>query len=128
MAAECGCGCSNGETLIFTCAGAAHSGQVANRVGVRLAQEKAGNLFCIVAVAADRPDKMERARNAARRVIIDGCEEECCRHVMERAGLPSDAAVLLTDLGIEKKPAEPDLIGDTKRGVEHVLQVMKDGK
>jgi len=47
-----GCCGGNGETLIFTCAGAAYSGQVANRSGVQLMEQGAGSLFCIAAVAA----------------------------------------------------------------------------
>ena len=77
-----------GETLIFTCAGAAYSGQVANRAGVRLAQDGVGNLFCAAAVAAERPDKLARSRAAARRVVVDGCEDHCARRVLENAGLP----------------------------------------
>ena len=86
-------GSGDGETLIFTCAGAAHPGQVANRVGVQLARQQAGKLFCIAAVAADRPEKMDRARKAKARVLIDGCEDECCRYIMEKAGLPVDTSV-----------------------------------
>ena len=37
-----GCCGGNGETLIFTCAGAAYSGQVANRSGVQLMEQGAG--------------------------------------------------------------------------------------
>ena len=71
MTAGCGCS-SNGETLIFTCAGAAHSGQVANRAGIGLMQQVTGNLFCVAAVGAAIPDKMARARKAGKRVVIDG--------------------------------------------------------
>jgi uncharacterized metal-binding protein len=119
MSTGCGCGC-NGETLIFTCAGAAHSGQVANRVGVLAAQQGVGNLFCIAAVAAEIPEKMERTRKAGCRIAIDGCDDHCCRKVMEKAGVPVDVHVVTTDLGVEKKPAQPDMIGDSKKIVEAV--------
>lgn len=125
MAAGCGCG-SNGETLLFTCAGAAHSGQVANRAGVNLAQEGVGKLFCVAAVGADIPGKMERARNAARRVVIDGCEDHCARKIMEKAGLPVELHVDVTQLGVEKQPAEPQLVLNTKRVVEHVQRALAD--
>lgn len=109
-----------GETLVFTCAGAAHTGQVANRVGVLLRQKKLGALFCAAAVAAEIPDKLERTRNAGRRVAIDGCEDDCCRRVIERAGLPCDLHVRITDLGIEKQPAQPSLVTDARRVLDHV--------
>jgi hypothetical protein len=81
-----GCCGGSGETLIFTCAGAAHSRQVANRVGVSLMQEGKGGLFRIAAVGAGIPDKMERARMAGKRVVIDACEDHCIRKIMEKAG------------------------------------------
>src|SRR3990172_5452515 len=110
----------NGETLVFTCAGAAYSGQVSNQAGVRLHREKAGNLFCIAAVAANRPEKMERARNAQTRVAIDRCEDHCCKIILEEAGLPVDVHVVATDLGIEKKPEAPRMAEDSARIVEEV--------
>lgn len=123
MATGC-CGGNSGETLIFTCAGAAHTGQVANRAGVNLAQEGVGKLFCAAAMAAEIPDKLERARNAGRRVVIDGCEDHCARKIMEKVGLPVDLHVDITELGIEKQPAEPHLELHTKRVVEHVTKTL----
>lgn len=117
-----GCCGGNGETLIFTCAGAAYSGQVANRGGVQLMEQGAGNLFCIAAVAADVQQKLDRARQAGRRIAIDGCEDHCVRKVLEKAGLTADVHVVLTDMGIKKKPAQPNMINDAKKVVEAVKQ------
>jgi uncharacterized metal-binding protein len=120
------CGGNSGETLIFTCAGAAHSGQVANRAGINLMQEGKGNLFCSAAVGADIPDKVERARNAGWRVVIDGCEDHCTRKIMERAGLPVDCHLDVTTLGIVKKPDKPEMINDSKRVVEHLSESLAE--
>ena len=117
-----GCCGGNGETLIFTCAGAAYSGQVANRSGVQLMEQGAGNLFCIAAVAAGIEQKMDRALKAGRRIAIDGCEDHCVRKVLEKAGLTTDVHVVLTDMGIEKKPAQPNMINDAKKVVDCVKQ------
>jgi uncharacterized metal-binding protein len=117
-----GCCGGSGETLIFTCAGAAYSGQVANRSGVQLMEQGAGSLFCIAAVAARIEQKMDRARNAGWRVAIDGCEDHCVRKVLEEAGLTADVHVVLTDMGIEKKPVQPNMISDAKKVVDKVKQ------
>lgn len=117
-----GCYGANGETLIFTCAGAAYSGQVANRSGVQLMEQGAGSLFCTAAVAARVEPKVDRARKAGRRIAIDGCEDHCVRKVLENAGLTADVHVVLTDMGIEKKPAQPNMINDAKQVVESVQQ------
>ncbi|MBP7937204.1 MAG: putative zinc-binding protein [Phycisphaerae bacterium] len=120
MTTGCGCGSNGGETLIFTCAGAAHSGQAANRAGVQAMQQGIGNLFCIAAVAADIPDKMTRVRKAGKRIAIDGCSDHCCRKVLEKAGLTADVHVVATELGIEKKPAQPDMAGDASKIVDKI--------
>ena len=41
---------------------------------------------------------------------------------MEKAGLRVDLHVDVTQLGVEKKPAEPHLIGDAKRVSVHVKE------
>jgi len=116
-----GCCClSQKEMLVFTCGGAAYSGQVSNQAGVKLHREQIANLFCIAAVAAERPDKVERARAAGKRIAIDGCEDHCCKHVLEKAGLRVDVHVVATDLGIEKKPDTPKTAEDTERLAEKV--------
>lgn len=122
-----GCCGGSGETLVFTCAGAAYCGQVANRAGVQLMEQGAGQLFCIAAVAAGIEQKLERARNASTRVAIDGCEDRCVRKVLEKAGLTADVHVVLTDLGIEKKPAQPNMINDAKKAVDAVEQKFGPG-
>jgi uncharacterized metal-binding protein len=123
-----GCCGTSGETLIFTCAGAAYTGQVANRSGVQLMEQGAGNLFCIAAVAAGIEQKLERARKAGQRIAIDGCEDHCVRKVLEKAGLTADVHVVLTEMGIEKKPAQPALINDAKKVVDTVKQKLGTGK
>ena len=121
MASE---GPGNGETLIFTCAGAAHSGQVANRAAVQLTEQGLGHIFCLAAVSARIEDKLERSRKAGMRVALDGCEAHCARRTLEMAGLPVDVHLDLTTLGIEKKPASPSIINDAKKTVTHVKEVI----
>ncbi len=114
------CSRSEGETLLFTCAGAAYSGQVANRAGVQLMEHGCGSLFCIAAVAAGIAEKIDRARQATTRVAIDGCDDRCALKTLEKAGLSADIHVVLTDMGIEKKPSQPSMINDGKRVVDAV--------
>ena len=105
----------NGETLIFTCAGAAHCGQVANSAALQLTRDGAGKIFCLAAVSASIPDKMKRARDAAVRVVIDGCDDHCARITMENANLPIDAYMVVTDNGVEKMPEQPRITADATR-------------
>lgn len=118
---EC-CSSNDGETLVFTCAGAAYSGQIANRAGLDLMKDGAGVLFCAAAVAADRPDKVDCARKAARRIVIDGCDDDCARRILESAGMPVDVKVDVTSLGIDKKPDAPHILVDARRVVDAIKE------
>ncbi|MBI4583450.1 MAG: putative zinc-binding protein [Planctomycetes bacterium] len=113
------------ETLIFPCAGASHVGQVTNRAAIELTLKGKGQMFCLAAMSARIEDKLKRAREAGRRIAIDGCEDHCARKTLELAGLAVDAHVVLTtELGMEKKPASPNMIGDSRRVVELAEQKM----
>lgn len=117
-------GAGGAETLIFTCAGAAYSGQVSNQAGVKVAQAGTGNLFCTAAIGAAIPDKLERARKAGRRVVVDGCDEHCARKIIEGADLTVDLHVDVTAHGVEKSPAEPRMALDAKRIAEVVAAAL----
>ncbi len=121
------CCSGNGkETLIFPCAGASHVGQVTNRAAIELTLGKKGQAFCLAAMSAKIDEKLERSRPAGKRIAIDGCEDRCARKTLEFAGLPVDLHVVLTtDLGMEKKPAAPNMIGDTKRAVGAVAEKLE---
>jgi len=113
------CGGNGKEKLVFACAGASHVGQVTNRAALDLTLRGKGQAFCLAAMSARIEEKMKRSREAGARIAIDGCEDHCARKTLELAGLPVDVHVVLTtDLGMEKKPATPNMIGDTKRVVE----------
>jgi len=110
----------NGETLIFTCAGAAHCGQVANQAALQLTRDGAGKIFCLAAVSASIPDKLKRTREAALRIVIDGCDDHCARITLEKAEAPVDAHLVVTDAGVEKMPAQPQITADAARISEAV--------
>lgn len=115
------------EKLIFACAGASHVGQVTNRAALGLTVGGKGQAFCLAAMSGRIEEKLKRSREAALRVAIDGCEDQCARKTLEFAGLPVDVCIVLTtDLGMEKKPAAPNMIGDTKRVVEAVAKKLEE--
>jgi uncharacterized metal-binding protein len=120
------CGGNGKEKLVFPCAGASHVGQVTNRAALDLTLRGKGQAFCLAAMSAKIEEKLKRSREAGLRIAIDGCEDHCARKTLEFAGLPVDVHVVLTtDLGMEKKPSAPNMIGDTKRAVEAVVQKLE---
>ena len=63
---------TSGETLIFSCAGAAHCGQVANTTAVQLTADGTGKIFCLAAVSAGIPDKVKR-NLCSPRIVANDC-------------------------------------------------------
>lgn len=121
------CDGNGNEKLIFPCAGASHVGQVTNRAAIGLTVGGKGQTFCLAAMSGRIEEKLKRSREAALRIAIDGCEDQCARKTLEFAGLPVDVCIVLTtDLGMEKKPAAPNMIGDTKRFVEAVSKKLEE--
>ena len=106
---------SRGETLLFPCAGAAHCGRVAYETALQLTGDGLGQVFCLAAVAANVGDKVDRAREAAMRVAIDGCDDHCARKTLERAGLHVDVHLVLTEHGIDRSPVCASVVADARR-------------
>jgi uncharacterized metal-binding protein len=100
------CGCSakavaSGENLIFSCSGAADVGEIADHVGRQVNKSGAAKMYCLVGVGANIPAIVQRTRNAAKVVAIDGGEMDCARLCLANAGIPA-AHVRITDLGLPK--------------------------
>ena len=64
-------------------------------------------MCCVAAVAAGIPDIVDKARGAARIAVIDGCDHECAKKVMNGAGFTNLAHVELGALGMEKGKTPP---------------------
>jgi uncharacterized metal-binding protein len=109
----CGSGANAGETLVFACSGAADVGEIADRAARELHRAGAARMFCLAAVGARLDDALERTRGAARRVVIDGCDQDCGMRTMAAAGVGDFEHLRVTSLGIEKgnSPATPERIG-----------------
>jgi len=106
------------ETLLFACAGASHCGRVAHAAALELTGHGMGQPFCLAAVAAGVEDKLARARAAGMRVAIDGCDDQCARRTLEKARLPVDVHLVLTDHGIERAPVCAHVATDAREVVE----------
>ena len=110
----------DGETLIFSCAGAAHCGQVANRAALKLTADGVGQIFCLAAISADRPEKVQRTWDAGRRVVIDGCDDRCAYTTMEKADMPVDFHAVVTDLGVKKSDEASKVTADAEEVARHI--------
>jgi len=105
--------CSNkAPRLLFGCAGAADTGEIADRASRKLARAGIGRLFCLAGIGGRVPFVMDNMQMAGEIWAIDGCPEDCARHTLERAGFTVTKHLRVTDCGLEKgkSPANEDNI------------------
>lgn len=97
-----GCCGSKGNILLFACSGCSNVGQIANDAAKALEQLGQGRMYCAISVAAKLPAFVKTAAQADKRVLIDGCENQCVRQAFDSAGVPCDVHVIVANLGIQK--------------------------
>lgn len=118
MAESC---CSRDDaTMILACSGASNVGQLSNRAAVELTKEGVGRMFCLAGIGGDISGFVQSARDVQRLVVIDGCRTGCARAILEKALVPIEHYVVITEEGIEKNSdldLKPDDIDRVKKAV-----------
>jgi uncharacterized metal-binding protein len=88
--------------LVFSCSGAADVGAISDRAARQLKDEKAASMCCIAAIGAEIPEILETTSNAAAILAIDGCDKNCARIILEKAGFTDFQHMQLEELGMKK--------------------------
>jgi uncharacterized metal-binding protein len=88
--------------MILACSGGSNVGQLSNQAAVELTQEGFGKLSCLAGVGAHLSGFVQSAKDIPNLVVIDGCEIGCAKGVLEQAGVPRPAYLVITGLGIDK--------------------------
>lgn len=97
------CGCSRMKyKLVFSCSGAADVGAISDQTARKLRNEKTASMCCIASVAAEIPDILETTRNAEDILAIDGCDKDCAKIILNKAGFPNFKHLQLETLGMKK--------------------------
>lgn len=90
------------RTVVYGCAGASNTGQLANAAAVRMTRRGTGRIGCLGGVVSGQKGFVTAARLADEVVAIDGCEVGCAKKTLEAVGVTPDRHVVVSDLGIEK--------------------------
>lgn len=96
------CSCSSAPKLIFSCAGAADVGEIADRAVRKLHNEGAGKLYCLAGIGAGLNNFIDQTKGASKVLVIDGCPVDCAKKLMEKNGIQNFEYVRVTDSGLEK--------------------------
>lgn len=120
------------ENALFVCFGAMSNvgmmtGLAAIEAVRRVPPGKAG-IFCLGGLPTEAPSVLEKARAVKRIITVDGCQLNCSRKIVEKAGFtPGQVINLVTDCGIQKKNAaqfDPD---DMKPAIDAIVNAILDG-
>ncbi len=106
------CMCNAAPKLIFSCAGAADVGEIADRAARILHKEGTGKIYCLAAIGAGLQNFIEQTKCASKVLVIDGCPVDCAKKLLNKNGIDIFEHIRITDSGLEKgrSPATNDNI------------------
>ncbi len=64
-------------------------------------------MYCLAGIGGDVDTIIENTRTAGKILVIDGCDTDCARKTMERAGFKDFLHLRVTDCGFEKGQTPP---------------------
>jgi len=96
------CCCDAKSKLIYSCSGAADTGEIADQISRKLTKEGYGKMTCLASVGAHISGFVESAKGADENIVIDGCSVACAKKILEHIGVAPAKSYVLTEMGVEK--------------------------
>lgn len=95
------CHCSSSEYIVIACSGACDLGQVSDLVARKLRDNKIRKMNCLAAAAAGKEPTIDMFKQA-NLLLIDGCQLDCGKRILDKAGIGNYRYLRLTDMGYAK--------------------------
>ena len=89
--------------IILACGGAANVGLIGYLAAVELTKEGKARMCCITPVGAKMPFYVDIAKRAKKLIVINGCQNQCAKKVVEQAGVKIDHNFIVAEM-IKKIP------------------------
>ncbi len=117
------CCCSTKSRLIYSCSGAANTGEIADQISRKLAKEGYGNMTCLASVGAHISGFVESAKGADENITIDGCSVACAKKILEHTGVTPTKSYVLTEMGVEKgkTPSTKEIVNEISNKIKKSL-------
>jgi uncharacterized metal-binding protein len=98
------CCCNAKSRLIYSCSGAANTGEMADQILRKLAKEGYGNMTCLASVVAHISGFEESTKEVAadENITIDKCSDTCAKKILEHIRVTPSKSHALTEMGAEK--------------------------
>jgi len=85
-------------------------------------------IFCLGGLPTGAPTVLDKTQRVKRIVVVDGCQLNCARKIVEAAGFaPHAALTLVDDCGIKKGPPSQYSAGDLALVTARILAAIRDG-
>ena len=119
------CCCNTKSRLIYSCSGAANTGEIADQISRKLAKEGYGNMTCLASVGAHISGFIESAKGADENIIIDGCSVACAKNILEHIGVTPTKSYALTEMGVEKgkTPSTEEIVSKISNKIKKDLSL-----
>jgi uncharacterized metal-binding protein len=114
-------------TLIYACNGVSAYGQLANEASHELEDRGVGQVACLAGVGAGIPAKIKAAKEADRRIALDGCKLLCAKKILEKAGIKDNISIVAIESGMRFSGERPTT-EETKKFCDHVEKRLEEGK
>lgn len=89
-------------TVVYACSGCSDAGELADRVARRLARDGAAEMSCLAGIGGRVKPLVNKAAQAGRILVVDGCPLNCARHTLELAGFQEFEHLELHRIGLRK--------------------------
>lgn len=108
-------------TLIYACNGVSPYGQITNEAAKELENRGLGHVACLAGIGAGIPAKIKAAKEAKRRIALDGCKLCCAKKILEKAGIKDNISIVALDAGLEMEGEKPSP-RETSRFCDYIIK------
>ncbi|MBA3062892.1 putative zinc-binding protein [bacterium] len=119
------CCCNTKSRLIYSCSGAANTGEMADQISRKLAKEGYGNMTCLASVGAHISGFVESAKGADKNNTIDGYSVAYAKKILEHIGVSPTKSYALTEMGVEKgkTPSTEEIVSKISNKIKKDLSL-----
>ena len=123
------CLCNGAPDLMFVCSGAADTAEIADRAVRQVHRAGGARMFCLAGIAGGVELIEANTRAAGRILVVDGCDADCARLTMEKAGYDGFSHLRVTDLGLEKgkSPVTAERIESVAARIQELFAIQETG-
>ena len=113
------CCTSKNGNYVIACSGGCDLGNLSDLIARKLSREGVRKMNCLAIIGAGNNEKINCLKKS-NLLVIDGCDGDCAKKIVEKAGFQDFYYLRITDLGYKK-----DKTGVSIRTINSVYRIAK---